>query len=399
MRVKFAYAVSIATAVAMLTACGKKQDVETGAGASAAAVAAAPASEAIIVKIGHAAPLTGGIAHLGKDNENGARLAVEEINTQGLTIDGHKIQLQLDAQDDAADPKTGTAVAQKLVDDHVVAVVGHLNSGVSIPASKIYSDASIVQISPSSTNPAYTQQGFKTTYRVVATDAQQGPALANYATKALGAKRIAIVDDATAYGKGLADEFAKTVEASGAKVVAREATNDRATDFRAILTKIKSVQPDVIMFGGMDATGGPFTKQAAALGIRAKILGGDGVCTDKVGELAGTAVQNLVCSEAGLALSKMDRGADFEKKYEDRFHTPVQIYAPFTYDAVYVIVDAMKRANSIEAPKVLAAMPSTDYNGVIGHIAFDDKGDLKEGAITLYDFKDGKKAVLDVVKM
>ena len=363
------------------------------------ATLATSAAADTVVKIGHVAPLTGGIAHLGKDNENGARLAVEEINAKGLTIGGQKITLQLDAQDDAADPRTATQVAQKLVDDKVVAVVGHLNSGTSIPASKIYSDAGIVQISPSSTNPAYTQQGFKTTYRVVATDAQQGPALANYATKALGARRIAVVDDATAYGKGLADEFAKTVEASGAKIVAREATNDRATDFRAILTKIKSVQPDVIMFGGMDATGGPFTKQAAALGIRAKILGGDGVCTDKVGELAGTAVQNLVCSEAGLALSKMDKGADFEKKYVDRFHTPVQIYAPFTYDAVYVIVDAMKRANSIEAPKVLAAMPSTDYNGVIGHIAFDDKGDLKEGAITLYDFKDGKKAVLDVVKM
>jgi branched-chain amino acid transport system substrate-binding protein len=399
MRVKFAYAVSIAAAVAMLTACGKKQDGEAGAGASAATAAAAPASEATIVKIGHAAPLTGPIAHLGKDNENGARLAVDEINTQGLTIDGHKIQLELDAQDDAADPKTGTAVAEKFVDDHVVAVVGHLNSGVSIPASKIYSDAGIVQISPSSTNPGYTQQGFKTTYRVVATDAQQGPALANYATKVLNAKRIAVVDDSSVYGKGLADEFAKAAQASGAKIVSRESTNDRATEFQAVLKKIKRVQPDVIMFGGMDATGGPFTKQAAALGIRAKILGGDGVCTDKVGELAGTAVQNLVCSEAGLALSKMDRGADFEKKYEDRFHTPVQIYAPFTYDAVYVIVDAMKRANSIEAPKVLAAMPSTDYNGVIGHIAFDDKGDLKEGAITLYDFKDGKKAVLDVVKM
>ncbi|REG59698.1 amino acid/amide ABC transporter substrate-binding protein (HAAT family) [Paraburkholderia sp. BL6669N2] len=399
MRVRFAYAVSIAAAVAMLTACGKKQDGEAGAGASAATVAAAPASEATVVKIGHAAPLTGPIAHLGKDNENGARLAVDEINTQGLTIDGRKIQLELDAQDDAADPKTGTAVAERFVDDHVVAVVGHLNSGVSIPASKIYSDAGILEISPSSTNPGYTQQGFKTTYRVVATDAQQGPALANYATKVLNAKRIAIVDDSSVYGKGLADEFAKTVQASGAKIVARETTNDRATEFQAVLKKIKRVQPDVIMFGGMDATGGPFTKQAAALGIRAKILGGDGVCTDKVGELAGTAVQNLVCSEAGLALSKMDKGADFEKKYVDRFHTPVQIYAPFTYDAVYVIVDAMKRANSIEAPKVLAAMPSTDYNGVIGHIAFDDKGDLKEGAITLYDFKDGKKAVLDVVKM
>jgi branched-chain amino acid transport system substrate-binding protein len=403
MRVKFAYAVSIAAVVAMSTACSKNNDGEASKGASAAVVAntvaTLPASDAVIVRVGHAAPLTGSIAHLGKDNENGARLAVEEINTQGLTIDGQKIQLELDAQDDAADPKTGTQVAQKLVDDHVVAVVGHLNSGVSIPASKIYSDAGIVQISPSSTNPAYTQQGFKTTYRVVATDAQQGPALADYAIKELGAKRIAVVDDASAYGKGLADAFAKTVEASGATIVAREATNDQATDFRAILTKIKSVQPDVIMYGGMDATGGPFTKQAAALGIRAKILGGDGVCTDKVGELAGSAVQNLVCSEAGVALSKMDKGADFEKKYEDRFHTPVQIYAPFTYDAVYVIVDAMKRANSIDAPKVLAAMPSTDYNGLIGHIAFDDKGDLKEGAITLYDFKDGKKAILDVVKM
>ncbi|APR37405.1 branched-chain amino acid ABC transporter substrate-binding protein [Paraburkholderia sp. SOS3] len=412
MHFKFAFAVSIAAAVVMSAGCSKKNDGEASTAASAAATAAAASAvpagasgangdsnSATIVKIGHAAPLTGPIAHLGKDNENGARLAVEEINAQGLTIDGRKIQLELDAQDDAGDPKTGTQVAQRLVDDHVVAVIGHLNSGVSIPASKIYSDAGIVQISPSSTNPAYTQQGFKTTYRVVATDAQQGPALANYATKALNAKRIAVVDDATAYGKGLADEFAKTVQASGATIVAREATNDRATDFRAILTRIKSVQPDVIMYGGMDATGGPFTKQAAALGIRAKILGGDGVCTDKVEELAGQAVQNLVCSEAGLALSKMERGADFEKKYDARFHTPVQIYAPFTYDAVYVIVDAMKRANSIDAPKVLAAMPSTDYNGVIGHIAFDDKGDLKEGAITLYDFKDGKKTVLDVVKM
>ena len=135
------------------------------------------------VKIGHVGPLTGAIAHLGKDNENGARLAIEEINKAGLTINGKKVVLELVAEDDAGDPKTGTAVAQKLVDAKVVAVVGHLNSGVSIPASKIYSDAGIVQISPSSTNPAYTQQGFKTTYRVVATDAQQGPALANYAAK------------------------------------------------------------------------------------------------------------------------------------------------------------------------------------------------------------------------
>lgn len=157
--------------------------------AAAAFAAASTAMADQVVKIGSVEPTTGGISHLGKDNENGARLAVEEINAKGLTIGGKKVTLQLDAQDDAADPRQATQVAQKLVDDEVVAVIGHLNSGTSIPASKIYSDAGIVQISPSATNPTYTQQGFKTTYRVVATDAQQGPALASYA-QAKGVKSV-----------------------------------------------------------------------------------------------------------------------------------------------------------------------------------------------------------------
>ncbi|KAI3594757.1 MULTISPECIES: branched-chain amino acid ABC transporter substrate-binding protein [unclassified Cupriavidus] len=402
MQFTFAKILPIAAAVALVAACGKKEEKPADAAASAPAAAAAPAAAGggeTVVKIGHAAPLTGGIAHLGKDNENGARLAVEEVNKTGLEIGGKKIKLELVGEDDAADPKTGTAVAQKLVDAKVVAVVGHLNSGVSIPASKIYSDAGITQISPSSTNPDYTKQGFKTTYRVVATDAQQGPALANYAAKSLHAKSVAIVDDATAYGKGLADEFEKTAKAAGVNVVAREATNDKATDFKAILTKIKGKKPDVIMYGGMDATGGPFAKQAKELGITSKIVGGDGVCTDKVAELAGDAVTNIICSEAGLALSKMETGADFEKRYQARFNSPVQIYAPFTYDAVMVIVDAMKRANSTEPAAILAEMPKTNYKGVIGNIAFDEKGDMKEGTITLYEYKDKKKSVLDVVKM
>ncbi|NUO84611.1 MAG: branched-chain amino acid ABC transporter substrate-binding protein [Cupriavidus sp.] len=403
MQITFAKILPIAAAVALVAACGKKEEkpADTASSAPAAAAPAAPATGGgeTVVKIGHAAPLTGGIAHLGKDNENGARLAVEEVNKKGLEIGGKKVKLELVGEDDAADPKTGTAVAQKLVDAKVVAVVGHLNSGVSIPASKIYSDAGIVQISPSSTNPDYTKQGFKTTYRVVATDAQQGPALANYAAKTLHAKSVAIVDDATAYGKGLADEFEKTAKAAGVNVVAREATNDKATDFKAILTKIKGKKPDVIMYGGMDATGGPFAKQAKELGIGAKIVGGDGVCTDKVAELAGDAVTNIICSEAGLALSRMEQGADFDKRYQARFNAPVQIYAPFTYDAVMVIVDAMKRANSTEPAAILAEMPKTNYKGVIGNIAFDEKGDMKEGTITLYEYKDKKKSVLDVVKM
>ena len=370
--------------------------------AAAAMLCAGFASQASadqIVKIGHVAPLTGEIAHLGKDNENGARLAIEEINKKGLTIGGQKITLELDAQDDAADPRQATQVAQKLVDDHVVAVVGHLNSGTSIPASKIYSDAGIVQISPSATNPTYTLQGFKTTYRVVATDAQQGPALANYASKGLKAKSVAIVDDATAYGQGLANEFEKQAKANGVTVLSHDATNDKAVDFRAILTKIKGEHPDVIMYGGMDATGGPFAKQAKQLAITSKVLAGDGVCTDKLSDLAGDATDNIICSIAGMPLEKMAGGAAFKKRYVARFHQPIQIYAPFTYDAVYIIVDAMKRANSTDPAKILAEMPSTDYHGVLGETQFDSKGDLKQGVISLYDYVGGKQKLLDIVKM
>jgi len=387
-KVMFMKSAIAAAATLVLFGCGKGGDK----------TAATPA-DGVEVKIGHVAPLTGPIAHLGKDNENGARLAIEEINKSGLTIDGKKVVLTLVPEDDAEDPKTATQVAQKLVDAKVVGVVGHLNSGTSIPASKIYSDAGITQVSPSATNPDFTNQGFKTTYRLVATDAQQGPALANYVVNTLKAKTVAIIDDSTQYGKGLADEFEKTIKAAGVKVVTREASNNKATDFKAILTKVKGKKPDVIMYGGMDATGGPLTKQAAELGIKVKVVGGDGMCTEKLAELAGDAVINVTCSEAGMALSKMAQGADFQKRYKERFNADVQIYAPFTYDAVYVLVDSMKRANSADPAKILAAMPDTKMDGLVGNIAFDNKGDMKEGVITLYDFKDKKKTVLDVIKM
>lgn len=352
-----------------------------------------------IVKIGVAGPLTGGLAHFGKDNENGARLAVEEVNKTGLTIGGQRITLVLDAQDDAADPKTGTQVAQRLVDDGVVAVVGHYNSGVSIPASRIYSDAGIAQISPASTNPDYTLQGFKTTFRLVATDAAQSPTLAAYAVKKLGIKRLAVVDDATQAGKGQADEFARPAKAAGVAIVAREATTSTATDFKAILTTIKAARPDTIYFGGTDQGAGPFAKQAIGLGITARILGSDGICTEKMAELAGDAARNVVCSEAGMPISRMSQGAAFNAKYQARFGRPLVLYAPFTYDAVYVIVDAMKHSNSLDPSKILDAIHKTDYVGITGHIMFDAKGDITEPAISIFDFKDNKKTLLDVVKM
>jgi branched-chain amino acid transport system substrate-binding protein len=379
--------VAIAAVVA-LAACGKKEEPAKAEAAKAPAAAPAPAE---VLKIGHVAPLTGGIAHLGKDNENGARMAIEEINAAGgVQAGGKTFKLELVAEDDKADPKEGTLVAQKLVDAGVVAVVGHLNSGTTIPASKIYTDNSIVQISPSATNPKYTEQGFKTTFRVVANDNQQGAVLANFAANELKAKTIAIIDDRTAYGQGLADVVDRVAKEKGLKVVAREFTTDKATDFNAILTKVRATKPDVVMYGGMDATAGPMAKQMKQLGIKSKFIAGDGVCSPEFVKLAGDAGDGLVCSMAGEAVEKLAKGEEFKSKYKAKFNQDVQIYSPYSYDAVYVIADAIKRAGSADKAAIIAAMPATNYTGVTGTISFDEKGDIKGGAISMFAVKGGK---------
>jgi branched-chain amino acid transport system substrate-binding protein len=386
--------VAIAAAVA-LAACGKKEEPAKKVEAKAAPAAPAPAT----VKIGHVAPLTGGIAHLGKDNENGARMAVDEINAAGgLDVGGAKVKLELVPEDDKADPKEGTLAAQKIVDAGVVAVVGHLNSGTSIPASKIYSDASVTQISPSATNPKLTEQGFKTTFRVVANDNQQGGVLAVYAAETMKAKTIAIIDDRTAYGQGLADVVEKVAKEKGVKVVAREFTNDKATDFNAILTKVRGAKPDVVMYGGMDATAGPMAKQMKQLGIKAPLLAGDGVCSPEFIKLAGDAAGILHCSMAGEAIEHMAKGADFVARYKAKFNQDVQVYSPYSYDAVYVIADAIKRAGKADRAAITAAMPATMYNGLTGTIAFDEKGDIKNGAISMFQVKDSKLVHLKTIR-
>ena len=353
-----------------------------------------------VVRLGHVGPTSGSIAHLGKDNENGARLAVEELNAKGISIGGKKIKFELLAEDDAADPKQGTAAAQKLVDSKVVGVIGHLNSGTSIPASKIYSDAGIPQISPSATNPRYTRQGYKTTFRVVADDVHLGGTLGKYAVNQLKGKSIAVVDDRTAYGQGVADEFEKGVKAAGGKVVGREFTNDKATDFMPILTNIKGKKPDVVFFGGMDAVGGPMLKQMQSLGISAKFMGGDGICTNELPKLAGAALKDeqVVCAEAGgvegNAKQAMD---DFGARYKKRFNEDVKLYAPYVYDAVQVMVAAMVKADSADPAKYLPILAKTEgYQGVTGTISFDDKGDIKNGALTLYTFKGGAREAIAV---
>src|SRR5574343_1605932 len=377
-----AIAFSVAAAFAV-AGCGQKEEPK-------AAAPAAPAGKPeVVVKLGHVAPMTGPQAHLGKDNENGAVLAVEELNAKGMEIGGAKVKFELLAEDDAADPKQGAIVAQKLVDAKVNGVIGHLNSGTTIPASKLYADAGIPQISGSATNPKYTQQGFATAFRVMANDVQQGKVLGEFAAKQ-GAKTIAVIDDRTAYGQGLADEFKKAAEAAGLKLLASEYTNDKATDFKAILTKIKAKKPDLVFFGGMDAQGGPLAKQMKELGIKAKFLGGDGVCTPEFMKLGGEATEGNYCSLPGMPLEKLAKGPEFRDKFTKKFNADIQLYAPYVYDAVMVMAEAMKRANSVAPAQYLPEVGKTDYDGVTAKIGFDEFGDLKGGAISIYTYKGGK---------
>ena len=359
----------------------------------------------ICVKIGHGAPRTGGIAHLGKDNENGAQLAVNEINAQGGIKVGDKVvKLALVGEDDAADPKQGPVVAQKLVDAGVVGVVGHLTSGVTIPANAVYAKAGMAQISPSSTNPDYTLKGEKTpkgsvsTYRMVATDAMQGPAMGRFMLNK-GAKTVAILDDSTQYGKGLADQVEKTLKDGGVQIVAHEASTATTTDFKAILTKIKGMNPDYLFWGGMDDTAASLVKQMKESGMTTKLASADGPCTKKFIDLAGDAGEGVVCSQAGMPLSKMAKGAEYNANYEKTFAgQKVQIYSPFAYDAVYALAEAMKISGSTEREAIAAAMPKVNFSGLTGQVAFDEKGDIKGGAISIFQVINKNLEVIDIIK-
>ena len=376
-------AVAVAAVALTLVACGKKAD------------------DVQIVKIGHVGPTSGAIAHLGKDNENGAKMAIEELNAAGIKLGGKAVKFELLAEDDGADPKQGTAAAQKLVDAKVNGVIGHLNSGTTIPASQIYNGAGIPQISPSATNPKYTRQGYVGAFRVVADDVHLGGTLGKYAVETLKGKNIAVIDDRTAYGQGVAEEFEKAVKAAGGNLVGHEFTTDKASDFNSILTTLKGKKPDVIFFGGMDAVAGPMLKQMKQLGINAKFMGGDGICTTELAKLAadGMSDDNVYCAEAGGVEGEQKAGMDkFRADFKTKFNADVQVYAPYVYDAVKVMAQAMVSADSADPAKYLPKLKDISYKGVTGSIAFDEKGDIKNGALTLYTFKGGKREQIAVVR-
>ncbi len=373
-------------AAVLIAACGRE-------GQAPSVKAPASASERV-VKLGFAAPLTGPQAHYGKEMQNGVLLALEEINAGKPVIDGRPTRFELIPEDDQADPRLGTVVAQKLVDARISGMLGHFNSGTSIPASKIYADAGIPQIAMA-TAPAYTAQGYKTTFRAMTSDIQQGSVIGRFTVESLGAKRIAIIDDRTAYGQGLADQFEKAAKAVGGEIVKREFTSDKATDFTAILTSIKGARPDAMFFGGADAQAGPMARQIKQLGIKTRFMGGEMVKSATYLKLAGDAAEGTIASLAGLPLAQMPGGKEYEAKYRAKFNAPVEIYSPYAYDATRALIAAMQRANSVDPANYLPQLATTQMAGVTSsNIAYDEKGDLKDGTITVYRVEGGEWKVM-----
>jgi branched-chain amino acid transport system substrate-binding protein len=356
--------------------------------------ASSVAAQTTIVKIGHSGPLTGSQAFAGKDNENGLRLAIEELNAKPITVAGKKVTFELHSEDDQGDPKAGVGAAQKMIDSGVKFVVGPYNSGVTIPASRTYNDAGVVLATVAS-NPKITEQGHKNLFRVGASDIQMGAKMALYAAKDLKLKVVAVVDDRTAYGQGAADEFTKQAKLSGLKVVAREFTNDKATDMTAILTNLKSKNVDAVFLGGYAPQGAPMARQMKQLGINAKLLGGDTICSAEMGRLGGDAVaENVLCAQGGAILDKQANGPAFKAKYKKRFNGEADVYASSFYDAMYLISEGMKKANSLEPAKVSAEISKNVYKGVAGTYAFDEKGNMKQSPVTIFTFKNGQPVAL-----
>ncbi|MFP3330263.1 MULTISPECIES: branched-chain amino acid ABC transporter substrate-binding protein [Pseudomonas] len=360
------------------------------------AMGTAHAAGSEIVRIGFAGPLTGPSAHQGQDVEHGIQIAVEEANQQQLKIGDKVARFKLVSEDDVADPRTGTAVAQRLVDAKVAVVIGHYNSGTSIPASKIYAAAGIPQISPSATNPTLTRQGIASVFRTVNDDATLGRYAGNYLVSQLKAQRIAIFDDRTAYGQGLADEVTKAVKAAGGNVVVREYTNDKSTDFNAILTTAKAQKADAVFFAALDYQAAPMARQMKNLGLKARFMNIGNLPNDSFRQMAGSAAEGTYAWNYGTPLQDMPKGAAFEQKLKDKFGVGVVQSSPAAYDATWAAINAMVKAGSDDPKVYLPVLKNQRYEGVTGTIAFDDQGNLKNPAATVFQFADGGWKTLSV---
>lgn len=347
-----------------------------------------------VVRIGHSGPLSGPNAYAGKDNENGVRLAIEDLNAKKLTAGGKTLKFELVSEDDQCDPKQGVSVAQKFVDSKVQFVLGPYCSGVAIPASRVYDGGDVV-VSTVGTNPKVTQGGYKNLFRIIASDNQIGSSMAVYAAQVLKVKKVGVIDDRTAFGQGLADEFVKEAEKQGLTVVGKEFTTDKATDFSAILTNLKGKQPDVIFYGGYAPQAAPMVQQMKRLAIPAKLLGGDTLCSPEMGKLGGDAVNDTVyCAQAGAMVKDGSPAAAFRTKFKARFNADADAYAASYYDQTMFLGEAMAKAGSTDPLKVSDYLHKNSHQGVAASYAYDAQGNLQKAPVTVSTFKGGKMSPL-----
>ncbi|WP_375131853.1 branched-chain amino acid ABC transporter substrate-binding protein [Sphaerotilus natans] len=348
-----------------------------------------------VVKIGFTGPLSGGQAAYGADNRDGLMLAVKELNARGVQVGGRKVSFEVVAQDDAADPRQGVAVAQLLADAHVRYVIGPYNSGVAIPAGRVYNDAGMLMLTVAS-NPKVTQLGYPRLFRVGVNDAQVGMSMAVHAATKMKARTVAVIDDRTAYGQGLVEEFVGEAKRQGLTVVRQEYTTDKATDFTAILSSIRAAQPDVVFYGGYSSQAGPMLRQMVTQGIRAPLLGGDGICTTETSRLSGGSLADgrVFCSQAGVVLEQADAGRAFAAKYRAAYQRDPLTYAVSFYDAAMLLADAMQKTGSTDPGKLAEQLAAGRYVGVAGEYAFNAAHDLKQSPVSVYGFKGGQPQAL-----
>lgn len=342
------------------------------------------------IKIGLAAPLSENQAESGGDLRDGALLAVEELNRAGGLL-GRPVELV--ELDDRADPKDANNVAQRLAaDPTVVAVVGHLNSGCSIPASKIYHDHGMAMITPVSTSDKLTEQGYENVFRICIRNSDQGPAAAHFAIEGRGKRRFFLIDDKTAYGAGITGEFDKAARELGGEIIGRDSISERETDFRPLLTRLRGKDLDFIYFGGMYPEGALLLKQAKELGVTAPILSGDGMFSPELIRLAGDAAEGTIVTHIAPIEPENERQKGFFSAFQSRYGHNVKVYAPLGYDCVMVIAEAVRLEKVADRDAVVRAMraPDFQYDGVLGVTRFDAQGNSLRRIPYFYEVRRGE---------
>lgn len=358
-----------------------------------------------VAKIALVAPITGDLAAMGQGMKNAAQMAVDEEKERRIygqtatsrgTLPGVGIFIELAAFDDRADPKEAVNVASQIVSDRaIVGVVGHLNSGCSIPASAVYNRYNLLMISPASTNPKLTQQGFKNVFRTCTTDEVQGSFAAGYSFRKLGLRKISIIHDKTPYGQGLAEEFSKKFRDDGGKILSFDGINIGDKDFNALLTRIKSLSPQVIFFGGVYGEGGLISRQAKGLGLKVPLIGGDALKSPEYIDIGGKATEGDIITMVGLPAEKLPQSKEFIDKYTKLYpNAKIQPYDAYTYDTTNMIIQAIRTVGS-DKTKIGDYIAQVKYSGLIGTTSFDEKGDTTNKAISIYKIQNGEFVPLE----